>query len=62
MLLFIAFDNDAAKTHATNLTSFGGVLSKSETLLALTSLSNFLNLLHMVSKVYVYSENFPEFA
>ena len=49
MLLFIVFDNGAAKTPAANLTSFGGILSKPEALLALTSLSSFLT-----SSVVVY--------
>ena len=49
MLLFIVFDNGAAKTHAANLTSFGGISPKSETFLALTSLSSFLT-----SSVIVY--------
>ena len=42
MLLFILFDNSAAKTPAASLTSFGGILSKPEAFLALTSLSSFL--------------------
>ena len=42
MLLFIVFDNGAAKTPAANLTSFGGILSKPEAFLALTSSSSFL--------------------
>ena len=41
MLLFIVFDNRAAKTPAANLTSFGEILSKPEAFLALTSLSSF---------------------
>ena len=49
MLLFIVFDNGAAKTPAANLTSFGGILSKPEAFLALTSLSSFLT-----SSVVVY--------
>ena len=49
MLLFIVFDNGAAKTPAANLTSFWGILSKPEALLALTSLSSFLT-----SSVVVY--------
>ena len=49
MLLFIVFDNGAAKTPAANLTSFGGLLSKHEAFLALTSLRSFLT-----SSVVVY--------
>ena len=42
MLLFIVFDNVAAKTLAANLTRFKGILSKPEALLALISFSSFL--------------------
>ena len=42
MLLFIVFDNGAAKTRAAILTSLGGILPKPEGFLALTSLSSFL--------------------
>ena len=48
MLFFIVFDNDPAKTHAANLTSFVGTLSKPEAFLALTSLSSFLTSLVVV--------------
>ena len=41
MLLFIVFDNGAAKTPAANLTSFEGILSKRDTFLTLNSLSSF---------------------
>ena len=49
MLLFIVFDNGAAKTPAANLTIFGGILPKPEVFLALTSLSSFLT-----SSIVVY--------
>ena len=42
MLLFIVFNNSAAKALAADLTSFGEILSKPEAFLALTSLSSFL--------------------
>ena len=58
MLLFIVFDNGASKTPTASLTSFGGILSNSEAILALTSLSSFLT-----SSVVVYGiEGIPEFA
>ena len=41
MLLFIVFDNGAAKTPAANLTSFGSIFSNAEAFLPLTSLSSF---------------------
>ena len=42
MLLFIVFDNGAAKTPAANSTSFGGLLSKPAAFLELTFLGRFL--------------------
>ena len=39
---FIIFDNGSTKTHAANLTSFEGILSKHEAFLAVTS-KYFLN-------------------
>ena len=41
MLLFIVFNNGAAKTTTANLNSFGGILTKPETFLTLTSLVSF---------------------
>ena len=42
MLLFIVFDDGIAKIVVSNLSSFGGILSKLEAFLALTFFSNFL--------------------
>ena len=41
MLLFIVFDNGAAKAHAANSTSFGGILSNSEAVFGINLFEHF---------------------